>query len=298
MAGAAEPGTPPTAAERAAAPDAGAMLNILPPGSDGVYTSADVAQQQGGQQPPNTVDQLQMYDALNKLKVGDLTEARLTDFFKEGSLGVDPADVVATLRPREGTTILRDKFGVPHIYGTTYSNVAYGAGYAGTQDRMFLQDALRHAGDATLPRSSGPRRATSRWTPASCARPPTPSRRPTTRSRNIVKRYPDEAPRILAAIDDFIKGINDAQRALCPAGPLAGAVLPGRVRRAADRARGLQPRRHRLHRLARRRDLRQGWRRTSTTTRCFLRKLRAKFGATEAAKIYADLPSGTTPRRR
>ena len=39
----AEPGTPPTAEERAAQPDAGAVRNVLPPGSRGNYTAVDIA---------------------------------------------------------------------------------------------------------------------------------------------------------------------------------------------------------------------------------------------------------------
>jgi acyl-homoserine lactone acylase PvdQ len=48
-------------------------------------------------------------------------------------------------------TIVRDKqYGIPHIYGDTFDDVEFGAGYAGAQDRLFLMDVLRHTGRAEL----------------------------------------------------------------------------------------------------------------------------------------------------
>ena len=48
--------------------------------------------------------------------------------------------------PKSGVTIKRDKYGMPYVYGTTDDDTAWGAGYAGTEDRMFVMDALRYAG--------------------------------------------------------------------------------------------------------------------------------------------------------
>ncbi len=47
-------------------------------------------------------------------------------------------------------TIVRDNWGVPHVYGTTRGDVEFGAGYAGAEDRLFLMDVLRHTGRAQL----------------------------------------------------------------------------------------------------------------------------------------------------
>ncbi|MCA1689321.1 MAG: penicillin acylase family protein, partial [Actinobacteria bacterium] len=41
-------------------------------------------------------------------------------------------------------------FGVPHIYGSTRAGTEFGAGYASAEDRLFLMDALRHAGRGQL----------------------------------------------------------------------------------------------------------------------------------------------------
>ena len=62
-----------------------------------------------------------------------------------------PEDVESTITPGAGVTIVRDKqFGIPHIYGDTFEDVEFGAGYAAAQDRLFLIDVLRHTGRATL----------------------------------------------------------------------------------------------------------------------------------------------------
>ena len=153
----ADPGTLPTAAQRAEQPDAGAVRNVLPPGARGAYTAVDIARLRAtGERPPNTVDQLELYDKLNTIAPQDVTPQVLEELFKDAALGVDPDDVVETVRPREGVTVLRDRFGVPHVYGVTNEDTAYGAGFVGTQDRMFLQDALRHVGAARLTEFLGP----------------------------------------------------------------------------------------------------------------------------------------------
>jgi hypothetical protein len=40
--------------------------------------------------------------------------------------------------------IYHDTHGIPHIYGRTDAALAFGAGYAQAQDRLFLMDVLRH----------------------------------------------------------------------------------------------------------------------------------------------------------
>ena len=52
-------------------------------------------------------------------------------------------------------TIQRDSFGVPHIYGATRAGAMFGAGYATAEDRLFMIDALRHAGRAQLSSFAG-----------------------------------------------------------------------------------------------------------------------------------------------
>ncbi|HVM20357.1 MAG TPA: penicillin acylase family protein [Egibacteraceae bacterium] len=52
--------------------------------------------------------------------------------------------------------IIRDGFGVPHVYGPDAASVAYGAGYAIAQDRLFQMDVLRAVGKGRLTEIFGP----------------------------------------------------------------------------------------------------------------------------------------------
>jgi penicillin G amidase len=54
--------------------------------------------------------------------------------------------LVATLAPARADgpiTIVRDSFGVPHVYGATAEDVSYGAGYALAQDRLWQMHTFR-----------------------------------------------------------------------------------------------------------------------------------------------------------
>ena len=52
----------------------------------------------------------------------------------------------ADLLAHKGVTILRDGFGVPHIFGETREATMFAVGYATAEDRLFLMDVLRHLG--------------------------------------------------------------------------------------------------------------------------------------------------------
>ncbi|MGW5644673.1 penicillin acylase family protein [Saccharopolyspora sp. NPDC003752] len=121
--------------------------HILPPGQNGNATFADlVAHMLLGTRPPHSDDQLAEYDRLAG-GYRELTTGTIDDFFNDNSFGVRPDDVERTYQPREDVTIVRDKTaGIPHIYGTTRSGTAYGAGYAIAEDKLFLMDAMRRAG--------------------------------------------------------------------------------------------------------------------------------------------------------
>jgi acyl-homoserine lactone acylase PvdQ len=210
-------GTPPTAEQRAAQPDAGAVRNILPPGSRGNYTALDFARfQADGTRPPNSLDQLPLYDELNTLAPQDITEQTLQELFKDAALGVDPADVVETLRPRDGVTVLRDRFGVPHVYGVTDPDTAFGAGYVGTQDRMFLQDVLRHVGSARLTEFLGPSPGNVAMDQGQLRVAAYTVEETEQQIEKLPQRYPGEGEELQRRIDAYIEGINAAQRALCP----------------------------------------------------------------------------------
>ncbi|MHB8641788.1 MAG: penicillin acylase family protein [Gaiellaceae bacterium] len=108
-------------------------LNVLPPGESGSLAF-----------PPNATDQAALYDGLTPL-FDKVTGTNYAQYFKPETLGVS-GPVVKTERPRAGVKILRDTWGVPHIYGTTRYNTEYGAGYATAEDRILLMQLLRGPG--------------------------------------------------------------------------------------------------------------------------------------------------------
>lgn len=79
----------------------------------------------------------------------DLTEEELTTvYFKDGRFG-EVTDVARSYQPRADVTIVRDAaWGVPHIYGETDLGMAFGAGYAGAEDRLPIMELLRALGRA------------------------------------------------------------------------------------------------------------------------------------------------------
>jgi acyl-homoserine lactone acylase PvdQ len=135
--------------------DAGGFRNVLPGGQGETVNAAELAAAQGGQAPRSFTDQLPMYTELLKAEP-NLTAADLDRYFKDASFGVKPADVVRTERPRAGVAILRDTFGVPHVYGQARADTMFGAGYASAEDRLFLMDILRHTGRGRLTELVGP----------------------------------------------------------------------------------------------------------------------------------------------
>ncbi len=51
--------------------------------------------------------------------------------------------------------VQRDRFGVPHVTGSTREGAMFAIGYATAEDRMFFIDVLRHVGRATLASFAG-----------------------------------------------------------------------------------------------------------------------------------------------
>jgi acyl-homoserine lactone acylase PvdQ len=195
-------------------PDYGTVLNILPPGTQGRMNAAEVATFEAtGARPAHFDDQLEMYDALNVPAPGSITDADLTKYYKSAALGVAPADIVSTYSPKVGVTIARDKFGVPHVYGDTYEDTEYGAGYAGTEDRMFLQDTLRHVGAARSAEFLGPSDANIAMDAAQLRDADYTPAEAEAQVANLPKRFGAEGERFVRGIDAFLAGINAAQHA-------------------------------------------------------------------------------------
>ncbi|MDI2029905.1 penicillin acylase family protein [Saccharopolyspora sp. TS4A08] len=121
--------------------------DILPPGQNGNATFAElVSHMLLGTRPKHSDDQLGKYGSLAG-GYEELTTGTIREFFNDHSFGVKPEDVERTYQPRADVTVVRDKTaGVPHVYGETRSGTTFGAGYTTAEDKLFLMDALRHAG--------------------------------------------------------------------------------------------------------------------------------------------------------
>jgi hypothetical protein len=145
---------PPAPPAAAAAPDDFCQqqcLDILTPGQNGNATLVDIlAHQLLGTRPPHSADQLDPYARLVYNYAG-LTDAQLTQYFRDASFGVPAGQVERRYQPRPDVMIVRDRAtGVPHITGTTRAGTMFGAGYAGAEDRLFTMDLLRRAGRGRL----------------------------------------------------------------------------------------------------------------------------------------------------
>lgn len=141
---------------RVQAPDFGGVRNVLPAGQGETANATEVAAfLSGGTRPASFTNQLGMYNDLLRAAPA-LQAADLDRFFKPATFGVAPGQEAGTVSPRPGVQIVRDGFGVPHVYGATRQDVSFGAGYASAQDRLFLMDVLRHTGRARLSELIGP----------------------------------------------------------------------------------------------------------------------------------------------
>jgi acyl-homoserine lactone acylase PvdQ len=196
----------------------GSVWNILPPGSNGTATLLDLPQilsmTATATAPTNFADQLEMYDALTKKAPSTLTRADIDELYKRENF--TPEQVVSTATPRAGVTIQRDQFGVPYITGTTYPNVAFGAGYAAVQDRMFLMDVLRHTGAARMVSFLGDTPQDVELDREQLASAPYTRVQAAAQVEKAAKDAATAGPRLLAAVDAFIAGINQAQTDMCP----------------------------------------------------------------------------------
>ena len=109
--------------------------NVLPPGQAG-----------GVAFTKNSTDQIALYEGLTRLR-DNVTDADLRRYFKRETLGLAPGEkAVRVERPKAGVTITRDRWGVPHVKGTTAENVAFGAGWATAADRQLIMELLRGPG--------------------------------------------------------------------------------------------------------------------------------------------------------
>jgi hypothetical protein len=142
----------------------GSVFNIVPPGQNGTITAPQAAAFLAtGARPPHQYDQQDMYANLVHAAPG-LRRSQILDYFKDASFGVRSGDVERNYTPNcaivvppsatsthcDDVRIVRDGFGIPHVYGADRAALMFGLGYVTGEDRLFLADVLRHAGRADV----------------------------------------------------------------------------------------------------------------------------------------------------
>ena len=128
-----------------ATPDGLRAYSIIPPGQDGFVNLGQIVS--GAGPGPHATDQLDMYAAL--VDDDDVTEEELRDYFHSAQFG--PGDTVEReYKPNPHSTVYRDGFGIPHVYGDTDEDAAFALGYVAAEDRLFQMDLLRHAARGDL----------------------------------------------------------------------------------------------------------------------------------------------------
>jgi penicillin amidase len=129
-------------------------LTILPPGEGNTISVPGFLTNQASGScadlGPHMCDQLDMYKNWQ---------------FKDGTLSADAdhvAGAVSSEAPTNGVRIVRDGFGVPHVFAggdgeqAIEENIAFGVGYAQAEERLFQMEVLRRVAEGTISELVGP----------------------------------------------------------------------------------------------------------------------------------------------
>lgn len=105
----------------------GGAYNILPPGAEG-----------GFEEGKYSTDQARLYEKLTPKK-GKITQETIEKFYLPEKFGDNAGGgVLRVEHPESGLEIVRDKYDIPHIYGSTRAEVMYGSGWVAAKDRGLL----------------------------------------------------------------------------------------------------------------------------------------------------------------
>ena len=172
-------------------------LNIIPSGQWGNVPA-----------PPGADEQAQMYDGLTPL-FDNVTDADLGKYFKSEGLGVGP-DGPTTNEPvpREGVTITRDRFNVPHVKADTRADGVWAAGWIAAEDRELLGEIARYNARVAaidVPNIS----AVGLIASLGDFEPSAETESVVAKQTKVLKRKGREGRAVLKDIDNFILGIND-----------------------------------------------------------------------------------------
>ena len=240
------------------------LFNVLPPGESGGLPT-DV----------HSTDQIPLYDGLTPL----FDQVRATDipkYFKPEIFGLGNQAGTVEATPRPGLRLVRDSFGVPHIFGAQRADVMYGAGWAAAHDRGLLLEVIR-----------GPARVAALDVPgldafglASSLRQFEPSAQTEqfldSQRVSLLAEFGDRGRKVLADVDAYLEGLNAYYRSTGnPARPwtrndvIATTALIGAV---FGKGGGDEVRRSEL-----------------------LARFKAQFGAEQGLQIWRDLREAHDP---
>jgi acyl-homoserine lactone acylase PvdQ len=168
---------------------------ILPPGNYG-----------GVPFTANSTDQLPLYSGLTPLR-DDITLADIDHFYlPENFAPIPPSHEEATGRP--GLTLIYDSYGIPHVYGKTRADVAFGAGWSTARDRALLLQVGRgpaRVAVADVPNIDAFSLVTSlqTFTPSAEAEALV-----TAQTKLLVQEYGAEGRQVLADAQAYADGLN------------------------------------------------------------------------------------------
>jgi acyl-homoserine lactone acylase PvdQ len=188
----------------------GQAMFILPASENGLVNATQLAQfEKNGTRPPHSQDQLAPYQNL-EFGYRSLTDSTLHNYYLDESLGVRRSQIISTEKPSPTVPVViyRDQHDIPHIYGKTDAALAFGAGYAQAQDRLFLMDVLRHYGAGTLTSFLGPSCADEQMDHDELLLAPYTTAQANAQVNALPTEYGAQGKLALAMIHSYVQGIN------------------------------------------------------------------------------------------
>jgi acyl-homoserine lactone acylase PvdQ len=168
---------------------------ILPPGNYGGLPTND-----------DSLDQLPLYDALTPLR-DNVTREHIQDLFlPEDFKPIGQTREEPTGRP--GLKLIYDEYGVPHVYGKTRYDVAFGAGWTTARDRALLIQLGR--GPARVAVADVPGINAFGLVTSAQSFVPSPETEALVESQKdlLVQTYGDKGRQILADAQAYADGVN------------------------------------------------------------------------------------------
>ena len=151
----------------------------------------------------NSLDQLPLYDALTPLR-GNISSANINNLFlPENFRPIGATHEENTGRP--GLRLIYDSYGIPHVYGKTRADMAFGAGWTTARDRGLLIQLGRGParGRGRRARHQRVRARDQRFVPS-----PATEALVTAQKDLLVQTYGDKGRQILADAQAYADGVN------------------------------------------------------------------------------------------